>query len=146
MNIYNPLLLAKKITRQQYRSAIKTESDKRRVDTKNKIIETNSSNKQLFHKLVKKQRQKGNSLISDLNVGNEQFEGDTMIEGWFSHFKNLATPTDCSDFNEHFLNLCKDDYSFIKQYTSTCERKKVSVSLVKRALKHIHKENSEDCF
>ena len=146
MNIDNPLLLAKKRTRQQYRSAIKIESAKRRVETKNKIIETNSSNKKLFYKLIKKQRQKGNSLISDLNVGNEHFEGDALIEGWFLHFKNLATPTDCPDFNEQFLNLCKDDYRFIKHYTSACERKTVTVSLVKRALKHIHKGKSEDCF
>ena len=102
MNIDNLLSLAKKRTRQQYRSAIKTESAKRRVETKNKIIETNSSNKKLFHNLIKKQRQKGNPLISDLNVGNEHFEGDTLIEGWFLYFKNLATPTDCPDFNEQF--------------------------------------------
>ena len=57
-------LLAKKRTRQQYRSAIRTESAKRKVETKNKIIEANSSDKKLVHKLIKKQRQKGNSLIA----------------------------------------------------------------------------------
>ena len=96
--------------------------------------------------MIKKQRQKSNSLISDLKVGNEHFEGDNLMDGWFLHFKNLATPTDCPDFNEQFYKLCKDDYNFIKQFTSTCERKTVSISLVRKALKHIHKGKSEDYF
>ena len=49
MNVDNPLLLAKKLTRQQYRRAIRNESAKRKVETKNKIIEANSSDKKLFH-------------------------------------------------------------------------------------------------
>ena len=146
MNIDNPLLLAKKLTRQQYRRAIRNESVKRKVETQNKIIEANSSDKKLFHKLIMKQRQKSNSLISDLKVGNEQFEGDNLMDGWFLHFKSLATPTDCPDFNEHFYKLCKDDYNFIKLFTPTCERKTVSVSLVRKALKNIHKGKSEDYF
>ena len=62
------------------------------------------------------------------------------------HFESIATPTDCAHFDETFSELCKKDYEFIKTITTDCERKQVSESQIKVALKHIHKGKSEDCF
>ena len=73
--INNPLLVAKQLTRLEYRRAIRNEVPRKRLDTKTKIIETKTYDKKLFFKLVKKQRQSGNSSINDLMVGDEMFEG-----------------------------------------------------------------------
>ena len=144
--INNPLLVAKNLTRLEYRRAIRNEVARKRLDTKTKIIETKTYDKKLFFKLVKKQRQSGNSSINDLMVGDEKFEGKNVINGWVKHFETLATPAYCDQYDENFYELCKNDYNTIDVMTKDCEKKQITELQIRKALKHMNKGKSEDSF
>ena len=56
------------------------------------IAEANSSDKRLFFHLIKRQRQKGNTFINDLHVGDEIFAGMALLTDFINilvHWHNL---------------------------------------------------------
>ena len=141
---HDPLLIAKKESRILYRRAVRNEIARQRMELKNKIIEANSTNKKLFFTLVRKQRQSGNSFINDLHVGDEYFESEEILQGWFKHFSELATPNEQSVFDFDFYNLCKKDHADIQKLYEHCESRKTTAAEIKEALKHINKGKAED--
>ncbi|CAC5367026.1 unnamed protein product [Mytilus coruscus] len=93
MNIDHPLIIEKKLTRKIFRAEIRNEELRRKHNERNTLIHSNSGDKNLFYKLIRKQRQNGNTFINDLNVDGETFERDNILSGWHTHFSKLAVPT-----------------------------------------------------
>ena len=100
----------------------------------------------MFFTLVRKQRQSGNSFINDLHVGDEYFESEEILQGWFKHFSELATPNEQSVFDFDFYNLCKKDHADIQKLYEHCKSRKTTAAEIKEALKHINKGKAEDIF
>ncbi|CAG2246891.1 unnamed protein product [Mytilus edulis] len=122
MNIDHPLIIEKKLTRKTFRTEIRNEELRRKHNERNILIHSNSGDKNLFYKLIRKQRQNGNTFINDLNVDGETFERDDILSGWHTHFSKLAIPTEHPSFNYQHLQLCEMDYDTIleisRQFTS----------------------------
>jgi len=131
MDIDNPLLQKKKTTRKIFRNSLRNEDLRRKHETRNDLINSNRSDKQMFHKLVRKQRQKGNIFINDLNVGDIKYDRDNIINGWFEHFKNVATPQENSRFSYQHLDLCELDYNTIKCICNQYQSRSVTMQEMK---------------
>lgn len=75
----------------------------------NQIMEASEGDSKLFHKLINKQRKSGNSTASTgtLIVNNQELsDRDSILEGWRTHFTQLATPDLSSpNFNLERLTL-----------------------------------------
>jgi len=132
MDIDNPLLQKKKTTRKIFRISLRNEDLRRKHETRNvNLINSNRSDKQMFHKLVRKQRQKGNIFINYLNVGDIKYDRDNIINGWFEHFKNVATPQENSRFSYQHLDLCELDYNTIKCICNQYQSRSVTMQEMK---------------
>ena len=63
--------MKKKETRSLFRAEIRKELSLRNCQIRRQIAEANSSDKRLFFRLIKRQRQNGNTFINDLRVGDD---------------------------------------------------------------------------
>ena len=89
----------------------------------------------MFHQLIRKERQKGNIFINDLNVGDIKYNRDNIIDGWFEQFKNVATPQENSTFSYQHLDLCELDYNAIKCICNQYQSRSVTMQEMKDAKK-----------
>ncbi|CAC5371817.1 unnamed protein product [Mytilus coruscus] len=131
---------------QQKTTAIRNEEIRRKHNERNDIINYNQNDKQKFYKLIRKQRQNGNTFINDLHVENEVFERDNIINGWNQHFSKLAVPSEHSDFNYQHLALCELDYISIKRISEHYVTKHVALDTIEKAIKSINRGKAEDIF
>ena len=145
-DIENPLLKRKKETRKVYRQEIRNEELRRKHEERNTISNANQTDKNLFFKLIRKQRKKGNIFITDLHVENEVFSRENIIDGFHLHFSKLAIPTADETYNYDHLNLCEQDYDTIEQICSHYATMQVDVSTVKEAIASINRGKAEDIF
>ncbi|VDI59380.1 Hypothetical predicted protein [Mytilus galloprovincialis] len=145
-NIDNILLTEKKLTRKNFRTAIRNEEIRRKHNERNDIINYNQNDKQKFFKLIRKQRQNGNTFINDLHVENEIFERNDILKGWNQHFSKLAIPSEHPDFNYQHLALCEMDYVSIKRISEHYATRYVDLDTIEKAIKSINKGKAEDVF
>lgn len=69
-----------------------------RVNDREQILETNIENKNLFYKLIKKQRGKLSNHIDELNVDGIIYSAeDNILNGWKRHFEKQT----CNSQHEH---------------------------------------------
>ncbi|CAG2193575.1 unnamed protein product [Mytilus edulis] len=146
MNIDHPLIIEKKLTRKTFRTEIRNEELRRKHNERNILIHSNSGDKNLFYKLIRKQRQNGNTFINDLNVDGETFERDDILSGWHTHFNKLAIPTEHPSFNYQHLQLCEMDYDTILEISRQFTSKEVSLDIIQKAIKSINKGKAEDIY
>ena len=123
----NALLQRKKKTKCLFRAEIRKELSNRNCQISRQIADANSSDKRQFFRLIKKQWQKGNTLINDLHVGDEVFTGDDVINGFHKHFSALAQPSDNPMYDQKFYRLYGLDYDVMKRIASKVTLRKVSV-------------------
>ncbi|XP_063427215.1 uncharacterized protein LOC134710750 [Mytilus trossulus] len=145
-NIDNLLLTEKKLTRKNFRTAIRNEEIRRKHNERNDIINYNQNDKQKFFKLIRKQRQNGNTFINDLHVENEIFERNDILKGWNQHFSKLAIPSEHPDFNYQHLALCQMDNISIKRISEHYATRYVDLDTIEKAIKSINKGKAEDVF
>lgn len=78
---------------------------KRNSEEKINILNARQSDNTLFHRLVRKQRSQNQKELADLKVGQEIVCQWETVNGWYEHFKNLATKKDNDRFDMNFLKL-----------------------------------------
>ena len=67
----------------------------------------------LFRRLIRNQRGKCQKFIDELCVGNQSYSGDDIINGWFDHFKELASKKDNDKFDLDFLKQAEEEVTII---------------------------------
>ena len=60
---------------------------------------------------IRRQGKKGNIYV---NVGNEIFEGEDVLDGWLTHFSKLSEPSNNPEYYYEHLSLSEMDYDAIK--------------------------------
>ena len=77
-------------------------------------LHTASGNdKQLFHRLIKRQRNQNSTATTVLKIGNETYEDD-LLPAWTKHFSNLAQPTQYGHHVQDLKIQCKAKIEDIK--------------------------------
>ena len=109
----NTHLLEKKSKSVELRRQIRIEVAKRNSEEKINILNARQLDNTLFHRLVRKQRSQNQKVLDDLKVGQEIFCQEEIINGWYEHFKNLATKKDNNRFDMNFLKLVEKEVSVI---------------------------------
>lgn len=109
----NFYLLEKKLKTVELRRQIRIEVAKRRTEEKMNIMNARQSDNALFHRLIRKQRGQSQKFIDDLKVGQETFQQENIINGWYQHFSSLATKKDNECFDLKFLKLVEEEVSTI---------------------------------
>ena len=70
---------------------------------KEKLVQARAMDHKLFYKLINQNRGKINKFIDKFYVGDTAFIGENILDGWKTHFGNLAKESDPRNFNqEHF--------------------------------------------
>jgi hypothetical protein len=87
----HPLLIDKKICKQQFRKTYRIELAIKEIYSKNKIMQTRTKDSKTFHMLIKKQRHSLRGCIQDLHIDNKTMSGEeNILQGFKNHFANLA--------------------------------------------------------
>ena len=79
-----------------------------------KILDAQSSDTKLFHKLVNKQRGTSRHCVTELSANGEVHKTDiAILHGWRDHFKSLATPSNEIDSDKKYSKLVEDEIPVI---------------------------------
>jgi hypothetical protein len=82
----------KKHNKKEFRRAVRIEVARQKKIEKVNIMEAQSNNMELFHKLIQKNRKKGLEHIQDINVNGKTYSGsDEVLLGFQEHFRSLST-------------------------------------------------------
>ena len=104
--LHDPLLVAKKNPVCTLgKPNVRIELAQQNSERNERIMVANLIDKKLFFRLIRKQRQPGNSFIDDLYVGDTVFENELILDGWLKHFKTLANPVKENNFDYDFLSV-----------------------------------------
>ena len=141
-------LQEKKTKTVELRRQIRIEVAKRNSDEKRNILNTRQSDNTQFHKLIRKQRSQNQKSIDDLTVGHEKYSRDDIINGWYEHFRNLATKKDNDKFDMKFLNMVEKEVSVIYDHSlnSDYEVKPVTDKEIHDAVKSLNRGKAPDVY
>ena len=94
------------------------------------IMEANSDDKQLFYRLIKKQREGKTRKISKLVVNDVNLQEDDKIrEGWAAYFNNLSTANSDPNFDHDYKLQVDTDILNIEQIASQDKQSLISLDL-----------------
>jgi len=143
----NPLVIAKKQAKKELRSKIRQESARQLNTTKEEIMNARTFDTKLFHKLIRKQRKTGSDFITDLHVNGQQYTGnENVIQGFKTHFEQLACVDDDLTYDEEFNNIVQTEYESLVELTRNKQISHVSLDEVKSAIKSINRGKSADIY
>ncbi|MCG7879544.1 MAG: reverse transcriptase family protein [Candidatus Thiodiazotropha taylori] len=141
-------LLQKKYTTSALRQAIRFEYSKKQTQIRQEILDSRTSDSKLFYKLINRQRGKLSNCINELHVGNDIFQTENeILNGWHQHFKRLATPQHCSNFDSEYQKLVQLEFN---QIADICEQERdftpITPEEVTTAIKSLNTGKSGDIF
>ena len=120
---------------------------KRFIKYKEDIMEAKCYDSKTFHELVKQNRGSSSTIINDLNVNEQCFNGEeNVINGFKSHFESLATVKEDPDYDKEFKSLTDYDYDLIYELTSLNEVPAVTHEEFTKAVKSMNKGKSADIY
>ena len=97
------------------------------------ITEARTSDKTLFYRIIRQQRGKLTRFIDELYVGNQTHNTeDQILEGWKSHFEQLAERSISENYDKDYLHLAEAEYQTIIQL---CKERAVHVPVTKQEVK-----------
>jgi hypothetical protein len=132
-NTDDPLVPQMKTNKKALRSLQRQLAAEHRKALLKDISEANTDNKQLFYKLVQRQRSNIKSLCNAVEFDSDC---DSQLEGWAAYFEKLATPKSLPHFSEETHQAMK-----LKLHITSLQTKPhvQAVTLVdeKQVLKHI---------
>ena len=79
---------------------------------------------------IRRQGKKGNIYV---NVGDEIFEGEDVLDGWLIHFSKLAEPSNNPEYDYEHLSLCEMDYDAIKDICKNIPPRQIKRSEIEKA-------------
>ena len=133
------LVLAKTSAKKKLRNRQRQIHAENRTKMYKEITTAHTENKNLFYKLINRQRQTGREILNELVInGDHLTESDSIRQGWADYFKTLATPVENKNFDEEYKahielrkhliqNVCENDKN--KTEISTSDVQKVINSM-----------------
>ena len=114
MDINSIICKEKKESKKEFRRCIIVKLAKQRDEEKELIMETETKDMRLFHKLVRNNRKKGSEVIMDLNVNGKQYDGEeNVMTGFREHLKNLATFDLNMNIDNKYHDMVEDEIQII---------------------------------
>jgi hypothetical protein len=101
------MLREKKQAKKEFRRAVRIEIAKLRNEEKDNILETRTKDTKMFHRLVRKNRSRGNDMMMELEVNYT--ENENIINEFQEHFSSLATFNQKTRIDSTYNNLVEDD-------------------------------------
>ena len=140
--------MEKKITTYELRKNCRKEMAQKRIQERQTITEARTSDKTLFYRIIRQQRGKLTRFIDELYVGNQTHNTeDQILEGWKSHFEQLAERSICENYDKDYLHLAEAEYQTIIQ---SCKERAVHVPMtkqeVKKAINSLNRNKAADFY
>ena len=111
------------------------------------ILDAQSSDTKLFHKLVNKQRGSSRHCVNELSVNGQVYKTDiTILDGWRDHFKSLATPSNEIDSDKKYSKLVEDEIPVIIELCKDTPATIISSEQVKKAIKSLNRGKAADYY
>lgn len=146
-DINNIFLQQKKITSYKLRKECRIEVAKRRIEEKNKIINTRTSDKRTFYKLIRNQRGKLSRNVDTLLADDSTYHYDEIMNGWHIHFQKLATKEIDTKYDIENLEKVANEAKYILEI---CEKryihKPISVKELILAIKSLNRNKAADFY
>ncbi|XP_063420597.1 uncharacterized protein LOC134705810 [Mytilus trossulus] len=109
----NLYLKNKKQTTHALRKECRLEVAKRRLCERQKLVNAKTADRKMFHKIIRNQRGKLSKFIDQLNVDDEIFYNEDIIEGWSTHFHQLAKKIPNPNYDNKYLELIENEAKII---------------------------------
>ncbi|KAH3736856.1 hypothetical protein DPMN_043431 [Dreissena polymorpha] len=110
-------------------------------------MDSRSTDKKLFYKLMNRQRGSLKQVVEDLYVGETLYSGtEGILEGFKVHFECLAQNSDDNDFDKIYHSQVKSEISAIINIVSNSPVNPVNLDELTKALKTINKGKAADIF
>ena len=141
-----PLVANKKLTTSHLRKLCRIESAQVRQQQRQEILDAQSSDTKLFHRLVNKLRGSTRQCVNELSADGEIHKtDDAILTGWRNHFKALATPSnDVTDLK--YSKLVKEEIPVIMEMCKDSPAPTISTELVEKAAKSLKRGKAADFF
>ena len=105
----------------------------KRIQERQTITDARTSDKILFYRIIRQQRGKLTRFIDQLYVGSQTHNTeDHILEGWKSHFEQLADRSISENYDKDYLHLVEAEYQTIIQL---CKERAVHVPVTKQEVK-----------
>ena len=143
----NFYLLEKKFKTVELCRQVHIEIARQRNEEKACVLHARQSDNALFHRLIKKQRGQCSKFI-ELQVGQETFPQDNIINGWYSHFKKLATKTENPNYDLKFLEQVEEEVAIIHSIclNSTQEIQSISDKEIQDMIASLNRWKAPDVY
>ena len=144
----NTFFIEKKTTTYVLRKQCRLELAIKRIADRQKIIDARSNDTALFYKIIKQQRGKLSRFIDQLQVDNSTYETpDGIMNGWSTHFGQLAKKSENKDFDNDYLELMEREKDIILQICrDQYDHKEVSSEELLKAVKQLNTNKAADYF
>lgn len=110
------------------------------------IMQANLKDKQLFYKLVRKQRKTPHTETTELEANGSIYKDEDILDGWTDHFASLATPSQDPHFNEEYNEQVKEELEVISQLCKKIHTQNTEITSmeIKEALAELKNNKAED--
>ena len=143
----NLYLKNKKQTTHALRKECRLEVAKRRLCERQKLVDARTADRKMFHKIIKNQRGKLSKFIDQLNVDDETFYNEDIIEGWSTHFHQLAKKIPNPNYDNEYLELIENEAKIIidicKQRFKHCP---ITNKEMEKAISDLNRNKAVDYF
>jgi hypothetical protein len=109
-----------------FRKTYRCEIARRELQLRENIIATRTRDCKTFHFLIYKKNRRGSLIgyIQDLNVNGEMHTGDqNIMEGFITHFQNLATQVKDPEFDYDYSNTVDYEIDILCELVSKNQKK-----------------------
>ncbi|CAC5382256.1 unnamed protein product [Mytilus coruscus] len=119
-----------------------------RIDEREKMMEAKIKNKNLFYRLIKKQRGRLSNHIDELSVGDTVYSTeDNILIGWKHHFENLTKNSIHEHFDYKYQQKIEQEYiDIIDICRAMFQHQSITKNEIEEALKLLNLNKSPDIF
>ena len=143
----HPLLIDKKICKQQFRKTYRIELAIKEINFRSKIMQTRTKNSKTFHMIIKKQRRSLRGCIQDLHIDNKTMSGEeNILQGFKNHFANLSMPSYDQSYNYQYSTNIEQETDNIIALVKSVDILKPTKEELNKASSSIKKTKESDVF
>ena len=137
----NPLLTAKRETRQSLGRVCRNQVATNNREERQEILDAKAGNMQLFHRLIRKQRGNLSGCVDELHVSDAVYKADNVLSGWFEHFQALSSESIDPSFDQDNHRLVLQEVTEIDDICRAqgCLTAPVTVTEVEKAVKSLNR-------
>ena len=107
------------------------------------MMEARSNNMEMFHKLIQRNRKKGNEFIQDLNVNSITYSRQNeVIQGFKEHFSKLATLEKNQFHGNKYHQLVEKEIVYINEMTKNQPIQPITEKELKDAINSINRRRT----